>query len=69
VFKEISEGSVYPLLIRFEKKKLLYTVLKKSPYGPMRKYYYLTDQGNIELKNFIEAWELIKNNVNSVLEG
>jgi len=39
-FQEISEGSVYPILIRLEKKKLLYSKMINSPLGPMRKYYY-----------------------------
>ena len=68
-FKDISEGSVYPILIRLEKKKLLYSVMKKSPLGPMRKYYYLTEEGVTELKEFISSWEEIKKNIDNVLEG
>jgi PadR family transcriptional regulator PadR len=67
-FKDISEGSVYPILIRLEKKKLLYSVMKKSPLGPMRKYYYLTEEGVTELKEFISSWEEIKKNIDNVLE-
>lgn len=67
-FKDISEGSVYPILIRLEKKKLLYSVMKKSPLGPMRKYYYLTEEGSTELKEFISSWEEIKKNIDNVLE-
>ncbi len=68
-FEEVSEGSVYPILIRLEKKKLLYSRMKESPLGPMRKYYYLTDEGFKELKEFMESWKEIKKNVDSVLEG
>lgn len=68
-FQEISEGSVYPILIRLEKKKLLYSTMKKSPLGPMRKYYYLTEEGIKELKWFILSWEKIKQNIDNVLEG
>ncbi|MBU3179699.1 PadR family transcriptional regulator [Clostridium psychrophilum] len=68
-FKEISEGSVYPILIRLEKKKMLYSNMIKSPLGPMRKYYYLTEEGDRELEYFIESWDKIKNNVDDVLEG
>lgn len=67
-FEGISEGSVYPILIRLEKKKLLYSVMKKSPLGPMRKYYYLTEEGIMELKDFISSWEEIKKNIDNVLE-
>lgn len=68
-FQEISEGSVYPILIRLEKKKLLYSTMKESPLGPMRKYYYLTDEGFKELEEFISSWNEIKMNIENVLEG
>lgn len=68
-FSEVSEGSVYPILIRLEKKKLLYSVMKKSPLGPMRKYYYLTEEGIKELNDFIVSWNEVKINVENVLEG
>lgn len=68
-FKEIAEGSVYPILTRLERKKLLYSKMRKSPYGPMRKYYYLTEDGHKALKEFILLWNEIKKNVDNVLEG
>jgi PadR family transcriptional regulator PadR len=68
-FQEISEGSVYPILIRLEKKKLLYSVMKESPLGPMRKYYYLTEEGIKELEDFMSSWIEIKRNIDNVLEG
>jgi PadR family transcriptional regulator PadR len=68
-FQEVSEGSVYPILIRLEKKKLLYSVMKESPLGPMRKYYYLTEEGIRELEEFMSSWREIKRNIDSVLEG
>ena len=66
-FKEITEGSVYPILIRLEKKQLIYSIMKPSPLGPMRKYYYLEDSGRQELKGFITAWNEIKQNIENVL--
>ncbi|WP_027634266.1 PadR family transcriptional regulator [Clostridium hydrogeniformans] len=68
-FEEVSEGSVYPILIRLEKKNIIYSSMKKSPLGPMRKYYYLTKEGESELINFISSWDKVKNSVNKVLEG
>lgn len=68
-FEEISEGSVYPILIRLEKRKLLHSKMKKSPFGPMRKYYFITEDGEEQLKRFISSWNKIKENVESVLEG
>lgn len=67
-FEEITEGSVYPILIRLEKKSLIQSVMRKSPLGPMRKYYHITDLGTDELKNFIVSWDKIKLCVKNVLE-
>jgi len=66
-FKEMSEGSVYPILIRLEKKDLLYSIMRESPLGPMRKYYYLTENGIDELEEFIVSWKTIKGNIDSIL--
>lgn len=66
-FNQVTEGSVYPILIRLEKKELIYSVMKPSPLGPMRKYYYISDKGSIELDNFINTWNEIKQNVENVL--
>jgi PadR family transcriptional regulator, regulatory protein PadR len=66
-FKEITEGSVYPILIRLEKKELLYSIMKESPFGPMRKYYYLTSLGKTELEEFIISWKEIRKNIDNVL--
>lgn len=67
-FSDITEGSVYPILIRLEKKENIYSITKKSPLGPMRKYYYLTEKGKGELRDFMESWEEINNAVKRVLE-
>lgn len=68
-FEEITEGSVYPILIRLEKKLLIYSEMKESPYGPMRKYYYITKLGGIELMEFINSWNEIKRNIDNVFGG
>lgn len=67
-FKEITEGSVYPILIRLEKKHLIYSIMKPSPLGPMRKYYYLENAGRNELNEFINEWGQIKENIENVLK-
>ncbi|WP_297521842.1 PadR family transcriptional regulator [uncultured Clostridium sp.] len=62
-FDEFAEGSLYPLLLRLEKNKLIKSEKKQSPFGPNRKYYSLTKEGEIEVKEFIEAWGLINSNI------
>lgn len=58
-FIDFAEGSLYPLLLRLEKKKYIIGIKKPSEYGPDRKYYSLTELGIEELKNFKTAWHRI----------
>ncbi|MCR6515662.1 MAG: PadR family transcriptional regulator [Clostridium sp.] len=55
-FKDISEGTIYPLLTRLQKGGLLNSIKKPSPLGPNRKYYSITNEGLKELKDFKETW-------------
>lgn len=57
---EISEGTVYPLLLRLEKNGLVNTQLKDSPFGPKRKYYTLSVKGREELNDFFINWKQLK---------
>ena len=68
-FNMVSEGSIYPLLIRMKKEGLVDTVTKASDSGPKRKYYSLTEMGREELRNFIGQWEKISSSVNNLIEG
>lgn len=65
----ISEGSIYPLLLRLQKENLIEGQMKPSPSGPRRKYYYLTSTGQDALANFAEHWENIKAPVDSIIKG
>ena len=68
-FDMISEGSIYPLLLRMKKEELVFTKEKDSPSGPKRKYYTLTPKGYEELKEFISDWESMYKSVNNLIEG
>lgn len=65
-FNDFAEGSLYPLLLRLEKNKMIKSVKKQSPYGPDRKYYSLTELGTQELIEFKEAWDIIGKNIDNV---
>ncbi len=65
----VSEGSIYPLLIRMQKEELLQSEMKDSPSGPRRKYYTLTEKGKKELNEFMERWAELSQSVNRLLEG
>jgi len=67
-FESFSEGTIYPLLMRMQREELVTTTLKNSTAGPKRKYYSLTTKGEQELKNFVERWTALQNNVNRVLD-
>ena len=55
-FGEISEGTIYPIILRLNKSKQLNGVLRKSKIGPQRKYYRLTQEGKLALKEFEKNW-------------
>lgn len=66
-FESFSEGTIYPLLLRMQKEKLLTSTLKKSTAGPRRKYYSLTPKGEEELGLFLERWGMLQKSVNNIL--
>lgn len=51
-FGDISEGTIYPLLLRLEKGGMISARFLASDLGPKRKYYTLTDQGRQTLAEF-----------------
>lgn len=68
-FTDVKEGSTYPILVRLEKKKIISSVYKKSPFGPKRKYYSLTDTGKEFLKEFEMVWNNVKKSVDRIMRG
>lgn len=66
-FEAFSEGTIYPMLLRMQKEKLVTSTLRKSTAGPKRKYYSLTEKGEEELALFKERWNVLEANVNLVL--
>lgn len=58
-FQEVKEGTLYPLLLRLEKKKLISATYKPSNLGPSRKYYFLTQKGDDYLQEFYINWQKI----------
>ncbi|MBZ9606333.1 PadR family transcriptional regulator [Clostridium estertheticum] len=66
-FDDLSEGTLYPLLIRLEKNGLLSSISRDSPLGPKRKYYSLTKLGEGELIIFCMSWDKISKSVNKIL--
>lgn len=66
-FDELREGTIYPLLLRLEKKEMIRAEYRASPLGPGRKYYALTPAGVRLLAEFTECWQQVSANVNDIL--
>jgi len=67
-FTMVSEGSIYPLLLRMKKEGLVTTTSKALPSGgPKRKYYQLTAEGQAELEEFKIRWAAISSSVENIL--
>ncbi|PPA68491.1 PadR family transcriptional regulator [Jeotgalibacillus proteolyticus] len=65
--ESVSEGSIYPVLLRIQKEGLIEGTLVKSTNGPNRKYYSLTDKGKEALARFKEEWEKLAGSVSHIL--
>ncbi|WP_347488567.1 PadR family transcriptional regulator [Desulfoscipio sp. XC116] len=65
-FEDIREGTIYPLLVRLEKKGFITAEFKPSPLGPSRKYYAIAAEGMETLKEFESYWKSISKAVNTI---
>lgn len=65
----VGEGTVYPILTRLEKQRLITSVRRDSPFGPKRKYYSLTKEGSIYLDDFTEQWGVISETVERMIKN
>ncbi len=65
-FSKISEGTIYPILLRLEKNDRIVAEYRESPNGPKRKYFSLTPTGEDELEDFILHWQELNEAINSL---
>ncbi|MHB8131344.1 MAG: PadR family transcriptional regulator [Mobilitalea sp.] len=66
-FTDVLEGTLYPVLARLESKENIICRIGKSPFGPKRKYYSITEKGKGKLEQFIASYNNIINLTNSIL--
>jgi PadR family transcriptional regulator, regulatory protein PadR len=66
---DVSEGTIYPVLLRLQKNGLIRGEMQPSESGPNRKYYYLTNEGLEALEMITVEWKQIVNPVNSLFKG
>lgn len=62
-FTEVVEGTVYTILVRLEKKKLVNIEKKPSDMGPPRKFYSLNEAGRQELELFWKKWDFVSSKI------
>ena len=67
-FADVVEGTVYTILLRLEKNKLVSIVKKPSEIGPPRKFYTLTRAGQNELRHFWKKWSFVSSRINKLKE-
>jgi PadR family transcriptional regulator, regulatory protein PadR len=65
----ITESTVYPLLARLGRDRLLSVRTAPSSSGPPRRYYRLTESGLIRLKEMASHWQLMHDSVQQLLKG
>lgn len=66
-FADLTEGTLYPLLLRLERKGLIAAEYRAGSGGPSRKYYQLTPDGAQCLAEFVAAWQTTGAAVNRIL--
>jgi PadR family transcriptional regulator PadR len=62
-FEGIAEGTVYALLLRLEKNRLVHISKKPSEIGPPRKFYTLNERGAEELLSFWARWDFLSGRI------
>ncbi len=67
-FADVVEGTVYTILLRLEKNKLVDIEKKSSDKGPPRNFFTLNDTGREELHRFWEKWEFVASKMNQLKE-
>ena len=63
----VVEGTIYPLLTRLKNGGLLSYRWEESTSGPPRKYYALTETGQLFLNELNTTWVSLSQSVNTVI--
>lgn len=68
-FTDVVDGTVYTILLRLEKNRLVDVKKRPSDLGPPRKFYKLNDMGHEELCRFWEKWDFIASTLSQLKEA
>lgn len=66
-FDGLGEGTLYPVLTRLDKNGYISCRKAKSPLGPVRKYYSITEAGQVRLQAFKQDYKKITEAADGVL--
>ena len=65
-FADLTEGTLYPLLLRLERKGLIGAEYRAGSGGPSRKYYRLTPDGAALLDELGAYWRRLNETIASL---
>lgn len=65
----VSEGTIYPLLNRLKKDRLITSRWVEMETGIPRKYYRITDKGDSILSGMKEVWKQFSLSIDLLTEG
>lgn len=68
-FSELSESTLYPMLLRLEQQEKVTVERRPSPKGPSRKYYVVTEKGRQSLFDFKKNWNHVVSVGKKYLQG
>jgi PadR family transcriptional regulator PadR len=63
---DVSESTLYPVLKRLQKNQMLETYDKEF-MGRNRRYYHVTEKGQLQLRDYKQQWKEQKQMVDSIL--
>lgn len=66
---DVSEGTIYPVLLRLQKNNWIVGEMRASESGPRRKYYTLTADGEEALDLIRSEWGKLAVPVTALLKG
>ena len=65
---DISESTLYPVLRRLQKDGFLY-VYDRECGGRNRRYYQITDAGQVKLSEYRMEWEIYASKISALFAG
>ncbi len=66
---DLEQGTLYPALHRLEKDELVESRWDVVEDGPSRKYYHITEKGQLELEKSARQWSDFSRHLLKLLDG